>query len=129
MEVSEVWSHGGPGDDAIYSSFISDADWLPRTENVLVTHGGILTAQDGKRADGVGLDVRRSAQILEIKRVNTIVPYQTQGFVPNERVFEMTIDADTATGGWHVYRAERISSTLHHEGWGSVALSTADGNP
>ncbi len=129
MEVSEVWSHGGPGDDAIYSSFISDADWLPRTENVLVTHGGILTAQDGKRADGVGLDVRRSAQILEIKRVNTIVPYQTQGFVPNERVFEMTIDADTATGGWHVYRADRISSTLHHEGWGSVALSTADGNP
>ena len=129
MEVSETWSHGGPGEDAIYSSFISDADWLPRTENVLVTHGGILTAQDGKRADGVGLDVRRSAQIMEIKRVNTIVPFQTQGFVPNETVFEMTIDTDTATGGWHVYRAERISSTLHHEGWGTVATPTADENP
>jgi hypothetical protein len=129
MEVSEVWSHGGPGEDAIYSSFISDADWLPRTENVLVTHGGILTAQDGRRADGVGLDVRRSARIMEIKRVNTIVPFQTQGFVPNETVFDLTIDADTATGGWHVYRAERISSTLHHEGWGNVATSTADENP
>ena len=129
MEVSEVWSHGGPGEGAIYSSFISDADWLPRTENVLVTHGGILTAQDGRRADGVGLDVRRSARIMEIKRVNTIVPFQTQGFVPNETVFEMTIDTNTATGGWHVYRAERISSTLHHEGWGNVVTFTADENP
>ena len=129
MEVSEVWSHGGPGDDAIYSSFISDADWLPHTENVLVTHGGILITQDGRRAEGVGLDNRRSARIMEIKRVNTIVPYQTQGFVPNETVFELTIDADTPTGGWHVYRAERISATLHHEGWGSVAQSAGDGNP
>jgi hypothetical protein len=129
MEVSEVWSFGGPGENAIYSSFISDADWLPLTENVLVTHGGILTAQDGRSADGVGLDVSRSARIMEIKRINTIVPFQTQSFVPNETVFDLTIDDKNTTGGWHVYRAERISSSLHHEGWGSTVTLTADENP
>ena len=31
MEVSQVWHYGGPGEDAFFSFYICDVDWLPET--------------------------------------------------------------------------------------------------
>ena len=95
MEVSQVWSHGGPGDGRVYSSFVSDADWLPATGNVLITHGGIVTTPDGAFSDGP--EGRRSARIVEVTHTAPAVP-----------VFELVVDAE-APNGWHVFRAERLS--------------------
>ena len=97
MTVRQVWAYGGPGPERFYSSFISDADWLPETEHVLITSGGLITDPSGVATEeGTG---RRSASILE-------VTHET----PADVVFELTVGDDWPAGGWHVYRAQRISS-------------------
>ena len=40
MTVTQEWAYGGLGDEWFYSRYISDADWLPETGNILVTSGG-----------------------------------------------------------------------------------------
>lgn len=83
--VSSVWSFGGREDESFFSSFISDADWLADTGNVLVTSGG------------ESIDGRRRAQIFE-------VTHDT----PAEKVFHLVIEEEDV--GWGVYRSERIPS-------------------
>jgi arylsulfate sulfotransferase len=96
MEVRQVWQYGGRPGEEFYASFISDADWLHATENVLITAGGVVTDADGIAVEPTG---RRSARIIE-------VTHET----PSEKVFELVVDAEWDNGGWHVYRAERLSS-------------------
>lgn len=97
MEVWQVWAYGGPGSEMFYSSFISDADWMPTTENVLITAGGIIEDSEGVATEES--DGRRSARIVEVTHTT-----------PSEKVFEVVVKDDWETGGWHVYRAERIPS-------------------
>ncbi len=94
--VSKVWSYGGPDDEIFFSPFISDVDWLPIKENVLITDGGRMRTKDGKVSGNI-FGGHHFARILE-------VTHET----PAEKVFEIIID-DPATG-WAVYRSERIPS-------------------
>jgi len=41
MEVRQVWEYGCNAEQRLYSSFISDADWMKETGNVLIDFGGI----------------------------------------------------------------------------------------
>ncbi len=87
----------GDTDEPFYSSFVSDADWLPVTGNILITAGGLIADSGGVTTEaGSG---RRSARIIEVTRES-----------PAVSVFEMTVEADWAVGGWHVYRAQRVPS-------------------
>ena len=88
MEIEQVWSYGGPGDEHFFSTFISDADWLPATGNVLVADGGRVREEDG----------HHWARIVEVTHTT-----------PAEKVFEVVID-DEAPEGWAVFRAERLPS-------------------
>ena len=97
MEVRQVWAYGGEGSEEFYSSFISDADWLPATENVLITVGGVITDASGVATQAS--DGRRSARIVE-------VTHET----PAQKVFELIVEDEWPAGGWHVYRAQRIPS-------------------
>jgi arylsulfate sulfotransferase len=97
MEVRQVWAYGGaPGED-FYSSFISDADWLPSTGNVLITAGGLIADAAGVATEAA--TGRRSARIME-------VTHET----PAQKLFELVVQDAWPVGGWHVYRAERIPS-------------------
>ena len=51
MEVEQVWSYGGPGDEQFHSGFLGDPDWLPVTGNLLITDGARLPAFDGITAE------------------------------------------------------------------------------
>ena len=97
MEVRQVWAYGGVNSEQFYSSFISDADWLPVTENVLITAGGLLTDTSGIATEAA--TARRSARIMEVTHAS-----------PAEKVFELIVESDWPAGGWHVYRAQRIPS-------------------
>ena len=88
MEIEQVWSYGGPGDEHFFSTFISDADWLPGTRNVLVADGGRVTGEDG----------HHWARIVEVTHTT-----------PAEKVFEVVIDDETPNG-WAVFHAERLPS-------------------
>ncbi len=95
-EVRQVWSYGGPKDEIFFSPFISEVDWLPVKENILITDGGRTRTKDGK-ASGNIFGGHHFARILEVTHES-----------PAEKVFEIVID-DPATG-WAVYRSERIPS-------------------
>ena len=97
MEVRQVWTYGGRDGEWFYSSFISDADWLPATDNVLITAGGVIENAEGVATEGS--DGRRSAHIIE-------VTHET----PAVKVFELVVRGDWESGGWHVYLAQRIPS-------------------
>ena len=97
IHVRQVWSYDGAGGDEFYSSFISDADWMATTGNVLITSGGMIADGDGVPTEAT--TGRRSARIME-------VTHET----PARKVFELIVEADWDAGGWHVYRAQRIPS-------------------
>ena len=50
-EVRQVWSYQGSEGEPFYSSFLSDADWLPVTGNVLITDGARVTELEGDQGD------------------------------------------------------------------------------
>jgi arylsulfate sulfotransferase len=98
--VREVWKYGGPGDETFFSPFISEADLLPRTGNVLVTDGGRIRDKEGNTSD----DIRGGhhwARIAEVTHTS-----------PPQKVFELVIDNPDKdnTLGWAVYRSERLAS-------------------
>ena len=78
--MTEVWSYGGPGDEQFYANFLSDADWMPETGNILGTFGGLVS------------DGHNWARIVEVTHD-----------MPAEKVFEMFIDAE-APEGWSIFR-------------------------
>ena len=97
MEVRQVWQYPGDTGEPFYSSFISDADRLPVTGNVLITSGGLIADSAGVTTEAES--GRRSARIIEVTRES-----------PAVSVFDLTVEADWAVGGWDVYRAQRIPS-------------------
>lgn len=97
MEVEQVWSYGGPGDEHFYSNYVSDADWLPVTGNILVTDGA-------RETDSQGLNAERAEGTEYWARVVEVTHTQ-----PAEKVFELHLK-DGGPGHWHIYRAQRLQS-------------------
>ncbi len=96
MEVSQPWSYGGPGEDAFYSRYLSDVDWLPITGNILVTDGSRETGPDGRTSTAA--DRKLWARIIELTHTD-----------PAETVFEVILEEDPEYGV-HIYRAKRLPS-------------------
>jgi len=92
MSVEMVWEHGQFTDKTIFSGALGDANYLPQTDNVLITHGNIYENKSGKKL---------SAQIVEVTHTT-----------PAKEVFNMTVFDNTPDpeNGWRVYRSERITS-------------------
>ena len=94
MSASEVWSYQGVEGERFYSSFLSDADWLPVTGNVLVDDGARTRTVEDETGEPTD---HNWARVVELTRTT-----------PAETVFEVVID-DDPPAGWRVYRAQRIS--------------------
>jgi len=88
--VELVWEYGEFIEDRIYSGALGDADYLPESGNILITHGNIYE-KSGKL----------SARILEV--THTTLP---------EEVFQLDVFDATSNpkNGWRIYRANRIKS-------------------
>ena len=98
--IRQVWSYGGPDSELFFSSFVSEADLLPVTGNLLITDGGRTRGADGSFSLDL-VEGRLSARIFEITSSST-----------PETVFEIEIEdrSDSNPTKWLVYRAERIAS-------------------
>jgi len=92
MTIELVWEYGQTAREKVYSAALGDANYLPETGNVLITHGNIYEKKQGKKL---------SAQILEVTHTT-----------PVEEVFNMVVYDDTpdTSNGWRVYRSKRIRS-------------------
>ena len=98
MTVRQVWSYGGPGEEAYYCPFICGAEALPVTGNVLACFGGLLGDEDGGVSEDPGRGIG-SARIVEV----------THDDDP-EVLFELFLDQRDERKGWDVYRAVRFAS-------------------
>ncbi len=97
MTVEQVYEFRGTQGDEFYCPFYCEADWLPITQNILVTDGGHIELEDGTPSDDVPAE-RQWARIFEITRTN-----------PPEKVFEVTCDSGLGSEyGWSIYRANRF---------------------
>ncbi len=90
--VKQIWQYGKERGEKLYSSIVSDVDYLENTENILMTSGYIMD------------DNMQKAKIIEIDRSN------------NSEVFEATLFLKTLKGNkkpkWGqtdiLYRSERM---------------------
>jgi hypothetical protein len=121
LEVEELWTYGGPGDDQFFSAFLGDADWLPETSNLLITDGARILVPEGGPA---GADEAEEAEEAEeadeaeepIEIIDLLQNSIFWGRVlevthtqPAEIVFEVQVKQEEGPGVL-VYRAERLPS-------------------
>ena len=95
MEVSQVWEWSEDDADRIFSRFLSDADALPLTGNVLIDFGGV-TYMGGVATTALGY----GANVVRLIEVT----HETPGQVVLDILVSHPTDAVTA------YRAEHWSS-------------------
>ena len=98
--VRQTWSYGGAGEEIFYSPFISEADQLPHTGNVLITDGGRIRDKMGRPSARI-VGGHHWARIMEVTHSDS-----------PEKVFEITVDSQEhdKSIGWAVYRSERLPS-------------------
>jgi len=92
--VEEVWSFG-PENERFVSPFISDADYMPNTGNILITDGGRFEDEDGNLMPTFG--GHQWARILEVSKEPA-----------TDKIWELHIyDPEIR---YSVYRAQRLYS-------------------
>ncbi|MEZ5396872.1 MAG: aryl-sulfate sulfotransferase [Bryobacterales bacterium] len=98
MTAAQVWRYGGKGQEHFYSPFISEADSLPNTGNILITDGGRLRDKQGRQSELIIGD-RHWARVIEVTHAD-----------PPQKVFELTVDTGAdGSMGWAIYRSDRLS--------------------
>ena len=105
MEVEETWSYAETLTGTLFVSTMGDVDELPQTGHILANFGNIREeAGVSNQANGWG---SASARIIEID------PESPESPVADIRVRS---DLSMSSGGWNVYRAERIPAGLYPPG-------------
>ncbi len=95
MEVRQVWEYGKNIEKPLFAGFISDANWMPETGNVLITFGG-TSFIGGKKSSDLGMG-EISTHIIE-------VTHET----PATEVFDMQVYDPEPDARLQVFRSERI---------------------
>jgi hypothetical protein len=95
MEVQQIWEYGGNIDSPLYDGWISDANWMNATGNVLITFGA---------NSFIGGVPNRDLGLGEISTSIIEVSHDT----PATKVFELSLFDPTPNGRIQVYRSERI---------------------
>ncbi len=91
MEIRQVWAYGIDAGPKIFSFAVGDADWLPKTGNVLITHG-FVTVIDGVPTPAL------ETRIIEVDHST-----------PPQEVLVVSIRDDSpAPTRWLTYRSEKI---------------------
>ncbi len=94
--VERVWSYGGPSTERFLTPFLSEADEMPTTGNILITDGGHVRGADGADIEDIA-GGHHWGRVLEVTHTD-----------PAEKVWEMRID--NPDSGWAIYRGERLPS-------------------
>ena len=107
MEVSQVWEFNEPG-ERIFSASRGDADWLPKTGNVLITYADVQYV-NGARPNPLAPNATM-ARITETTHYQPGV--EDPALNPPEVVFDMTVidlsNTNASYRGNSAYRSERI---------------------
>ena len=94
LTIQQVWQYGKERGEDFYSSIVSDVDYLPGTNNILVTSGYLYPREN------------HSGKIVE-------VDYESGEEVFEATLYLKTVNGDGSVAGWGqtdiLYRAERMN--------------------
>ncbi len=100
MTVRELWQSESMGSDRVISIAMGDVDWLPRTQNVLVAYGALLSP------DSIGKVGWQSSSRQGFSQWTRMREYKRTD--PPEVVYEVVLESDRSDLGWTLFGAERI---------------------
>ena len=105
MQVSQVWDSSQMAGDRLYTGAVGDADWLPKTGNILVTYG-LVSYVNGVHPSLIASNATM-ARIIEM----------THEAVPNV-VFDVSFfdskNTQPTYTGCLCYRSERVADLYPH---------------
>jgi len=97
MEVEQVWEYGSQLSERLFLRAVSDADWLPETDNILITFG-LTSHVAGVPGSELGLGATH-VRIMEVTHTS-----------PATRVFDIRVTNTDSSDRLGVYRSSRIPS-------------------
>ena len=95
-EISQVWQYGKERGEELFSSFISDVDYMENTSTRFMVAGS--TAFDLVYVDSLNLSLKRNIDQIETRMIEVNLA--------KEVLFEMTLSSSEHTGS--TYRAEKV---------------------
>jgi hypothetical protein len=105
MEVSQVWDYGRDNVQRIFTDRVGNADWLPKTTNVLVTFGNVDYVD--------GLAPNQAAPFAEMLRIQEVTHEASPQVVFDLAAFDFTT-TDPNYHGTFAYRSHRIPDLYPH---------------
>ena len=105
MTVTQVWDSTGSDTNRMFSRVMGDADWLPRRQNVLVTHA-YVTYLNGAHPSPTAAN----AMMGRIREVTHSSPSEV---VFDVSVFDYT-NKSPSYAGHYIYRSDRIPDLYPH---------------
>ena len=100
MIAREVWTSEIPGEEKVVTFAVGAVDWLPQTDNVLVSYGYMVHPDD--------MDIAHWENILSVNAWTRVRELKyTQ---PAEIVWEVIMDGGSEEGaiGWIIFASDRI---------------------
>ena len=105
MQVSQVWEYRGATNDRLYTPTVGNAEWLPKTSNVLVTFGAI-TYVNGNHPSPF-------APTANMARIKEVTHDAVPQVVFDLAVFDYSNTNSSYRGDW-VYRSHRLPDLYAH---------------
>ncbi|MCX6927133.1 MAG: aryl-sulfate sulfotransferase, partial [Verrucomicrobia bacterium] len=105
MEVSQLWEYGSNVAQPLYTDQVGNADWLPRTGNVLI-HFGCIQYKSGVHPSAYS----PSATMVRIKEVTHDQPPEV---VMDISIFDY-YNTSSTYHGYYAYRSHRVPDLYGH---------------
>jgi arylsulfate sulfotransferase len=98
--VRELWQSEHKDENRVISIAMGDVDWLPRTQNILVAYGALLTPESIPKTTWESSSRQGFSQWTRLRE------YVRRN--PPEVVYEIVLDSGKPDLGWTLFGAERI---------------------
>ena len=105
MVVTQVWDYGSSIPERLYTGAVGDANWLPRTGNILITFGSIAYVN--------GVHPSLFATNATMARIKEVTHDPVPEVVFDLAVFDYANTSPAYRGSW-VYRSNRILDLYAH---------------
>ena len=103
MEVYQLWQYGKQRGRELFCPYICDADYLIRTDNRLMSFGGITRNLNGNSSE---IFNEETGSIIPVKNYTHIIESDINGKVVFEVIFA---DKSLSFAGFRSYRAHKLS--------------------
>jgi hypothetical protein len=99
MEITQVWDYGRTNDDRLYTDRVGNADWLPKSGNILINFGYVIYTNGFRPSPFSSVAV-----MCRIKEVT----HDADPQVVFDLAFFDFADTNSSYRGYFVYRSHRV---------------------